>query len=984
MAAEEQLGEVQHTEGMNKEVSTVDVAVPDDLMQRIIDQNMQRCALLLINLCVFNMASALCAIQNVDAMNLGLDRCHRFHYFHLWERVFGTGLWRAWLVIAVVLIFLLLALTRPRQMQSWCFVFTFLASIDHVLPYILAYVWSENEFIFCSVSDTWTLLVVTALALCLPTYRHARHGVLWIFSCIVAGEVACLCHLSEHGHKTSWHFQSYLIDRVLLLVLICTCALGALQQRDSLEQAELGAVKLELRRKDAAGKLRDLLGTMLPSFALQPVLESEDKRHSYRADCVSVLFVVIEDFETLSKSMSPVELLGFLNMVFIKLDALCEKHRVTKIETFNEELVCAVGVSPEDIQLNARHGHRCILERLLFVACDILSESAVTFKLGIHTGPVVAGIVGDKLPRFRLFGDTVNTAARMMQTGLPGKVQFGEETRTHLPAWTAPIARGNIKMKGKGTVMTYISSFSAASAHMSHRHGAECPGQTTKEMIVVNVDLTAGIATEAAKSTATSSFCHVVVRQAMAVPYSTWFYSTFAHDYTGHSMMLETCYVLALTGVEVLYCLINRSLASDPLNLMFLLFLACRAAWCINIWAWQASRDHLRLFAEKTWVANVLCQSITLNVMLLSYAGLLEFSSTRFSTGAPTDLLTKSFVATYLRAISICLRFRFKHACIAFLLHAIPAYGIQKYLSLNDSVIIGQLFVLLTFNCCVLCVTWWVENCARNQWHALLCISKNSCRMQHILMTLLPPLVVEECVRGPAASSHQEVIGNVSHGYSPCLTMTNDPRLLNQVSHDYREAIVVQSDLCGFTQLANSMPPEDVVELVNDIFSRFDNLAEKRRVCKIETKGDAYYAGQAEAPLTAQRSALEVISFGLDMLAAVREWPRGRRLQLTCRVGIHYGECIGGVVGNKMKRYHLFGRLMTVLDLLESTSPEGCLQASEACVQAAEKELGKNAFANAASLVFEKRTEPVLITSKGAIHQYDEVGGPTFLIKTHL
>jgi class 3 adenylate cyclase len=253
--------------------------------------------------------------------------------------------------------------------------------------------------------------------------------------------------------------------------------------------------------------------------------------------------------------------------------------------------------------------------------------------------------------------------------------------------------------------------------------------------------------------------------------------------------------------------------------------------------------------------------------------------------------------------------------------------------------------------------------------------------MQNILMNLLPPLVAETYIGGPVAPSDQQIISNASHCFSPCLSVVNEPGQLNQVSHNYREAVVVQSDLCGFTQLASYMLPEDVVELVGGIFSHFDNLAEKRGVYKIETKGDAYYAGQAEAPLTAQRSALGVISFGLDMLAAVEEWSRARSLQLTCRVGIHFGECIGGVVGNTMKRYHLFGRLMTVLDILESTSPKGCLQASQACVQAAEKELSKIAYTYAANLVFEKRKEPLLTTSKGFIHQYDEVDGPTFLIR---
>lgn len=90
---------------------------------------------------------------------------------------------------------------------------------------------------------------------------------------------------------------------------------------------------------------------------------------------------------------------------------------------------------------------------------------------------------------------------------------------------------------------------------------------------------------------------------------------------------------------------------------------------------------------------------------------------------------------------------------------------------------------------------------------------------------------------------------------------------------------------------------------------------------------------------------------------------------------------MGGIVGNDMQRYHLFGHLMTVLEVLESTAPKGRVQVSLACKRAVEREVSSqqnNAFPWERAL-FQARGEEVLQTSKGETHALSEVGGPTFL-----
>ena len=111
----------------------------------------------------------------------------------------------------------------------------------------------------------------------------------------------------------------------------------------------------------------------------------------------------------------------------MEIDVVCATHGVTKIETVGEEYVCGVGVSPTDQDEDHLTGHVGCLNRLLQVAWELQNlprnHLSSLVKMGIHTGPVVAGVVGKRLPRFRLFGDTMNTAARMMQKGLPGEAR---------------------------------------------------------------------------------------------------------------------------------------------------------------------------------------------------------------------------------------------------------------------------------------------------------------------------------------------------------------------------------------------------------------------------------------------------------------------------------------------------------------------------------------------------------------------------------
>ncbi|CAK0887479.1 unnamed protein product [Prorocentrum cordatum] len=226
------------------------------------------------------------------------------------------------------------------------------------------------------------------------------------------------------------------------------------------------------------------------------------------------------------------------------------------------------------------------------------------------------------------------------------------------------------------------------------------------------------------------------------------------------------------------------------------------------------------------------------------------------------------------------------------------------------------------------------------------------------------------------ASSRVEFTLDRIHG---TLTALMPPEVVSElrvatgaVTHSYTAVTLVQSDLAGFTRFASTLEPAKVVEFVSELFGRFDKLTDTFELYKVETVGDAYIAGQGGPPLTRKNSPVAVVLFAMQMVQETAKWSRKFGENIGCRVGIHTSSCVGGIVGTDMQRYHLFGELMTCLEILESTSHVGKVHASKACKDAVDEEVRKNRTTEE-RFKFETRTEPWLTTSKGEAHQYADI-----------
>jgi len=173
-------------------------------------------------------------------------------------------------------------------------------------------------------------------------------------------------------------------------------------------------------------------------------------------DSVTVLFADICGFTLLSARISSQELIEMLNEVFSEFDRLASQHGLEKIKTIGDAYMAACGL-PEPSE-----GHAAAVAAMgLDMAAAIKAyaekhEVELDIRVGIHTGPVVAGVIGVNKFAYDLWGDTVNTASRMESHGAPGRVHLSKSTRDALGEAFELEPRGVIPVKGKGEMETWF------------------------------------------------------------------------------------------------------------------------------------------------------------------------------------------------------------------------------------------------------------------------------------------------------------------------------------------------------------------------------------------------------------------------------------------------------------------------------------------------------------------------------------------------
>lgn len=202
-------------------------------------------------------------------------------------------------------------------------------------------------------------------------------------------------------------------------------------------------------------KSENLLLNILPK-EIAPRLKNNPGTIAEHYDNASILFADIVNFTPWSVELPPKEMVEMLNEIFSYFDSLLDRYGVEKIRTIGDNYMAASGVPVP------RPDHAQQLARMALEMCAYISSRPprngkhLDFRIGINSGPLIAGVIGKRKFVYDLWGDPVNTASRMESSGVPGKIQITRDTYELLKDEFVCEPRGAVAVKGKGEMETWF------------------------------------------------------------------------------------------------------------------------------------------------------------------------------------------------------------------------------------------------------------------------------------------------------------------------------------------------------------------------------------------------------------------------------------------------------------------------------------------------------------------------------------------------
>jgi phospholipid-translocating ATPase len=783
-----------------------------------------------------------------------------------------------------------------------------LVSLVSFLVYSLIETFMNN---IDSTSERYPVLLVMFTLLLYSTWKTTLIKSFLIFSLSI---LVVIYEASTHSNSDLALISTLWIILMFFLTLL-TCIACYFQDKNRRnEYMFIQKVEIEVE------KSANILSYLLPDFVRKRVKDgvryiAEDK------GTVSVVFCDICDFDKIVNLYSPQELTALIDEVFGRIDMICETLGITKIETVGKTYLACSGLKDSETGidqniLRVSHARRAIemgLEVLKDSTKTLLKDgSFLTFKIGINSGPVTAGVVGFHKPQFSLVGDTVNTASRMAST-------LTEENSIQISIATFEMlddARGlifkdcNREVKGKGFMETKIvqqvvlnieeivtdelnSMFNRRRSSVLNMHstptfvmnGGRSSDMTTphqrhgRSSLLLNLDIrTPSELIVKHRTRRIYKFCYYLFRETEEE-------QLFRKD---HEKMISGIQVLGIFSSAIAnFLLIIAEALFIGLDLnhssvfRLLILIICEISLFLG---WKLTK----ILEKKLKIGYYLSSTYSVSFILLFIEMSLNSSPfvIVFIYLAYFYLLTNFFTGTF-----------FKRN----ILFNLPLIGIWLSLTFQHDLQLPRMTLILVYTLAIQVMVFANEKKLMVNAALKSAAEKELEKTQQLLTQMMPP----------------HALSNLEEG--------------KEVTDRLSKVTLLYADIVGFTSWSSIRTPREVVGMLSELFTRFDRMCVENNVYKVHTIGDCYVAmGYInDKNRNPAREAVNVINFAQSLISLIEETNEKCKIQLGMRIGVHTGDIIAGITGTKIVRYDIYGADVLIANKMESNGEAGKIAVSE-------------------------------------------------------
>ena len=693
---------------------------------------------------------------------------------------------------------------------------------------------------------------------------------------------------------------------------------------------------LRKRMESEFQKGQDILGNLLPKFVKDRVKQGV-RYIAEEQGIVTIMFCDIYGFDKITATHTPKELTDLLDGFFAICDQLCEKHGVTKIETVNKTYLVCGGlkdseehIPPELLEVNQA-------ERTVSMALDIIKKLESTFlkdgskfkvKIGINTGPILAGVVGEHKPQFSLIGDTINTASRMCSTlKMPDCIQISSTTYEQVKQMDVNFQTSQAEAKGKGMLNTFLVSSRSAPSGRKRATVAPARKKSVKgidqQQPSVVPDLNDSQIPLISKR-----------RDSKARDDSTSRSTTVKEAFDEmRNASKDDDEELGLAGaVQWLQCSVRESLERREYRI------ECtkRDMKSMKIGLWMTSAIygvvHLVFIAAFIGTGTSHGSPVLIVFRLFSLAFIifhavflpkiytwftfpwlvtLIYSFTCFISAATLYSISLDFIYSIVLEVMYC-TVVVNHLCglpFAFILTSgvlsLVSWlliVLNLYPTLMDSV--EPTFFVVIFLVINMAASFVREAQDRKTFNLNKLATREIQNTENLLKQMMPAHVVK----------------NLKNGIAP--------------TDSYEKVTILYADIVGFTAWSSNRKPLEVVTMLSKLFTTFDHLCVKNHVYKVHTIGDCYVIlGFADTGDRVSRhygdECIHMINMAFDMLKAIKKVNKEKKMSLNMRIGLHTGTLIAGITGTNIVRYDIYGADNDIANKMESGGAAGKINVSE-------------------------------------------------------